>query len=119
MKILSLYLGPCSTAAIFLNNELVAAASEERFTRLKNDDVFPENAIQYCLKEANVKPKDLDGVAIASLTGSSIHYLLSRKAGWEVKDYLEQQYKVWYPQFYENKKVNPIEIFKDTSCKSY
>jgi carbamoyltransferase len=43
-----------SAAALIINGEIIAAAQEERFTRKKHDSSYPENAINYCLKEANL-----------------------------------------------------------------
>jgi carbamoyltransferase len=43
-----------SAACILKDGEIIAAAQEERFTRIKQDFSFPENAIFYCLKESNV-----------------------------------------------------------------
>ena len=51
-----------SAAAIIKNGEIIAAAQEERFTRIKHDSSFPKNAINYCLKEAQIKPEQLNGV---------------------------------------------------------
>ncbi len=51
-----------SAAALIVDGEIVAAAQEERFTRKKHDSGFPENAIEYCLAEAGLKPDDLDYV---------------------------------------------------------
>jgi carbamoyltransferase len=51
-----------SAAALIKDGELVAAAMEERFTRLKNDNGFPTKAIDFCLKKAGIKPGDLDYV---------------------------------------------------------
>ena len=41
---------------------IIAAAQEERFTRIKHDLNFPINAINYCLKEGNIKVEDLDQI---------------------------------------------------------
>jgi carbamoyltransferase len=41
---------------------VIAAAEEERFTRIKHDNSFPMNAISYCLKEAKITPDELDCV---------------------------------------------------------
>lgn len=41
---------------------MVAAAQEERFTRVKHDHRFPSEAIAYCLKEAGIAAGDLDYV---------------------------------------------------------
>ena len=42
-----------SAAALLRDGEIVAAAQEERFTRRKHDERFPENAVKYCLAEAD------------------------------------------------------------------
>jgi len=51
-----------SAAAILRDGEIVAAAQEERFTRLKHDSAFPRNAISYCLRECNIGINDVDHV---------------------------------------------------------
>ena len=51
-----------SAAALVVDGEIVAAAQEERFTRKKHDERFPQNAVDYCLREAGLSPKDLDYV---------------------------------------------------------
>ena len=52
-----------AAAALVVDGKIVAAAQEERFTRKKHDDRFPENAVRYCLEEAGIKAGDLDNVA--------------------------------------------------------
>lgn len=51
-----------SAAALIREGEIVAAAQEERFTRRKGDDSFPENAVAYCLAEANADLDDIEAV---------------------------------------------------------
>ncbi len=51
-----------SAAALVRDGEIVAAAQEERFTRIKHDFSFPTNAIAYCLSEAGIAPDELDYV---------------------------------------------------------
>lgn len=51
-----------SAAALLQNGDVVAAAQEERFTRLKHDPGFPYHAIQYCMETAGIAPQDLDHV---------------------------------------------------------
>ena len=51
-----------SAAALVVNDEIVAAAQEERFTRIKHDESFPANAVKYCLKETKCDLKDIDHV---------------------------------------------------------
>jgi len=38
----------CATAAILRDGEIVACASEERFSRLKNDAGYPRQAVTRC-----------------------------------------------------------------------
>jgi carbamoyltransferase len=49
-----------SAVALLKDGQLVAAAMEERFTRLKNDNGFPAHAIDFCLRKAGITGKDLD-----------------------------------------------------------
>ena len=51
-----------AAACLIQDGRLVAAASEERFTRKKHDEAFPHEAIQYCLKAGKITAKDLDYV---------------------------------------------------------
>jgi carbamoyltransferase len=51
-----------SAAALIIDGRIIAAAQEERFTRKKHDDRFPERAIQYCLQEACLDAEALDYV---------------------------------------------------------
>ncbi len=51
-----------SAAALVVDGEIVAAAQEERFTRVKHDDGFPINAIRYCLRTGGVGPEGIDSV---------------------------------------------------------
>jgi carbamoyltransferase len=52
-----------SAAALVRDGDTVAAAQEERFTRIKHDFAFPKHASLYCLDEANIEIEDLDYVA--------------------------------------------------------
>lgn len=51
-----------SAAALLRDGAVVAAAQEERFTRKKHDSRFPENAVNYCLAEAEISLRDVDRV---------------------------------------------------------
>lgn len=52
-----------SAACLVVDGDIVAAAQEERFSRIKHDHRFPSQASHYCLSEANLKVSDLDFVA--------------------------------------------------------
>ena len=51
-----------ASAALFKNGQLIAAIEEEKLSRIKHDYSFPENAIDFCLKEANILSNELDYV---------------------------------------------------------
>ncbi len=51
-----------SAAALLVDGKIVAAAQEERFTRVKHDHRFPARAVAYCLGEAGLTPRDIDHV---------------------------------------------------------
>lgn len=54
-----------SSAALLVDGKLVAAAEEERFTRIKHYAGFPTEATRYCLAEAGVNAEGVKTVAVA------------------------------------------------------
>ena len=51
-----------SAACIVQNGEIVAAAQEERFTRIKHDQNYPKNAIDFVLNYSNLKLSQVDQI---------------------------------------------------------
>ena len=51
-----------SAATLICDGKIVAAAQEERFTRKKHDPDFPEQAIRYCLEEADINLSEVDHI---------------------------------------------------------
>ena len=51
-----------SAACIIKNGEIIAAAQEERFTRIKHDSQYPYNAIQFVLNFSNLKLSEVDHI---------------------------------------------------------
>ena len=51
-----------SAAALLVDGRIVAAAQEERFTRIKHDARYPENAIAFCLAQGKIALSDVDYV---------------------------------------------------------
>jgi carbamoyltransferase len=52
-----------SAAALLKDGHVIAAVEEERFSRKKFDDGFPKMAIDWCLNECAISPKQIDSVA--------------------------------------------------------
>lgn len=54
-----------AAAALVVDGELIAAAEEERFNRIKHVAGFPSLSAAWCLEEAGLGPGDLDHVAVS------------------------------------------------------
>ena len=72
-----------SSACIFRNGRLIAAAEEERFLRIKHTSSFPINSINYCLDEANIDISELNTITINSKPLS----VLSKKIIYTLKNF--------------------------------
>ena len=51
-----------SAAVLVQDGKIIAAAQEERYTRIKHDPRFPHNAINYCLEEAFIETEEIDAI---------------------------------------------------------
>ena len=51
-----------SAAALIEDGHIVAAAQEERFTRIKGDASFPHHAVACCLNAAGISERDIDHI---------------------------------------------------------
>ena len=51
-----------SAASLIVDGKIIAAAQEERFTRLKHDSSYPFNAVQFVLDFAKIKLSEVDNV---------------------------------------------------------
>ncbi|MBW7892470.1 MAG: carbamoyltransferase, partial [Chitinophagaceae bacterium] len=61
-----------SSAAIFKDGEMIAATEEERFTRVKHWAGFPVQAIQFCLREADISLNEVDYITIGRDTKAKL-----------------------------------------------
>ena len=61
-----------AAAALLIDGRCVAAAEEERFTRVKHQAGFPDHAIRWCLREAGIEPADVGHVAIGRNPASNV-----------------------------------------------
>ena len=68
-----------SAACLIRDNQIIAAAEEERFVRIKHaPGLIPLQAIKYCLKEGNIKISDIDALVFSGTTYADIEYKLKR-----------------------------------------
>jgi carbamoyltransferase len=92
-----------ASACLLRDGELLAAAEEERFRRIKYWAGFPSEAIRYCLAEAGISAYDLDHVGIsrnprANLHKKIIYALAHRPSASFVRDRLANAAKVADPR---------------------
>ena len=79
MKILGLHFESHESAvALIENSEILFAASEERYSRIKMDDSFPVLALKDCLKQTKTKPEEIDIVAISGFEPPKNWYFYAR-----------------------------------------
>ncbi len=76
-----------SAAAIIVNGEIIAAAQEERFTRKKHDASYPNNAINYVLKEAALKLNEVDQIVFYEKPFLKFERLLETYIGFSPKGF--------------------------------
>lgn len=113
MKILSINWEQCSTASLMVDGEIVACVSEERFSRRKNEDSYPKQAVECVLQEGGLSPADLDCVALAGERFDPKYTLYHKTSRYSVQDRLREQREYWYPRMYEKKDVDYFDVFKD------
>ncbi|MHA1264591.1 MAG: carbamoyltransferase family protein [Candidatus Helarchaeota archaeon] len=65
--ILGLHIGHDSGAAIIRGPQILAAVTEERFTRIKHYGYLPLESIKYCLQVAKAEMDEIDAIALAGV----------------------------------------------------
>jgi carbamoyltransferase len=86
-----------SAAALVQDGKIVAAAQQERFSRIKHDPAFPAEAIQYCLDEAGIQSTEIDFVAFYDKPLLKFERLLDTYYGFAPKGFLSfrQAIPIW------------------------
>ena len=89
--------GHGSSCAIALNNKIIYSASEERYTKLKNDSGFPVLALQAGMKKFNIDPSQVD-TYFPKLTREFSDYNYKREALLSVEDHFKLMDEYWKPR---------------------
>lgn len=96
------YQGHSSAAALVRDGVVIGAVAEERFSRVKSDDSFPEKAVAFLLKEFNLTFDQIDHVAagwcprktlfgqLPNLHKKSLSFLLEKRPGGRVRSRLDK-----------------------------
>ena len=102
-----------SSASLMIDGRIVSAVSEERFSRKKNDERYPKNAINFILKNNRISPKQIDHACFISNYWSPTYSLIRHYTNFSIDDYIREQNEYWYNRIYKNRKVSLLKIFKD------
>ena len=112
-----------SAATIIIDGKIVAAAQEERFTRVKHDSNYPFNSVQFVLKFANLSLKDVDYIVFYEKPFLKFERLLETYVAFAPKGFLSfsKAMPLWLREKLFQKKMLMNELkrhdenFKDTN----
>ena len=105
--ILGIYEVHNASAAIIIDGEVIVAAHEERFTGLKNDVGFPIHAAKFCMKSANVDPRQITAVAMSNESFNKngvANIILKRPALYSISDWIKENEIYWKKTLLGNSK---------------
>ena len=105
-----------ASASVVIGGRLVCAMGEERFQRVKSMGGFPKNAIDECLKIAEISKNEVDYVAIGSknVSPDNMHNIVPTLA---IRDLYKIEEEYWQPILYKNKKKRLKNLFLDYKPK--
>ena len=95
-----------SAAALIKDGKVIAAAQEERFTRLKHDKSFPDNAIHYCMEEACILSNQLTAVVYYDFESWTIERVLHNSMAIDEKG--DEFWKMAQKSLYKKLRLNTI-----------
>ena len=78
-----------SAATIVIDGKIIAAAQEERFTRIKHDPSYPYNAVEFVLKFANLKLSEIDYIVFYEKPFLKFERLLETYVAFAPKGFLQ------------------------------
>ena len=110
-----------SAAAIIIDGKIVAAAQEERFTRIKHDSSYPHNAVEFVLKFSNLKLNNVDHIVFYEKPFLKFERLLETYVAFAPKGFIQfvKAMPIWLREklFQKNMLFNLLkehdENFKD------
>src|SRR5579871_4901149 len=108
-----------SAAALICDGKIVAAAMEERFSRIKNDNGFPTRAIEFCLRQAGITARDLEYTVFYEKPLVKFERILMSALGsfprsrdvWREAMFVWLPEKLWVKSIIQSKlKIDPAKI---------
>ena len=101
-----------STAAIMLDGKILECISEERFSRVKNDERYQKKSIDWLLKKYRINTNQITAFCFITKIWSPGYILTRHYTKFSIKDYLKEQTDIWFPRIFKKKKISQLEIFK-------
>lgn len=96
-----------------MDGAIAACVSEERFSRIKNDERYPRHAIESVLRIGGVATEELDAVVFAGFRFDAKAVLVRKYSTFSVHDRLREQTDFWYPKLCQGKTVSYLDVFRD------
>ncbi len=78
-----------SAAAIIVDGEIIAAAQEERFSRIKHDSSYPKNAVEFVLNYSNLNLSQVDHIVFFEKPFLKFERLLETYVGFAPRGFLQ------------------------------
>ena len=96
-----------SAAAILIDGKIIAAAQEERFSRIKHDSSYPFNAVEYVLREAKIKLNDVNYITFYEKPFLKFERLLETYVGFAPKGFksFSMSMPIWLSEKLFQKKI--------------
>lgn len=101
-----------SSASLLIDGKIVGCSSEERFSKIKNDERYPKKAIDWLLKTHKIDNNEIDEVCFISTVWAPGYILTRHYTTFSIDDYVYEQERIWYPRIFKKKTVSQINIFK-------
>ena len=99
MVVIGIYDDHNASVALSRDGEIICAVQEERFTKRKNESGFPQNAVQYILREYNLDNSNIDIVAMSTIERGSVdNYKYPIHTVFSVQDHIDMLGKYWKPK---------------------
>ncbi|MGF1636307.1 MAG: carbamoyltransferase [Cyclobacteriaceae bacterium] len=112
-----------SAAALLCDGQIIAAAQEERFSRIKHDPSFPLKSIQSVLNQVGVSLNDISGIAFYDKPLLKFERLLETYhafAPWGIRSFLKSM-PVWMKEklFFRKLLNDGLSEIGEFSCPIY
>ena len=106
-----------SAASIIIDGEIIAAAQEERFTRIKHDSSYPKNAVEFVLNYSNLTLSQVDHIVFFEKPFLKFERLLETYVGFAPKGFVQfaKAMPVWLTDnlFQKKKIINHLKNHDD------